>query len=88
MEKESQGQRLERFGERKFVGVGVVDVEVAFAPRCVSGFGRWVEPCLDQADMQGVYVIDMKNQASPPGLCPLSVQREIEVAVPHLETGE
>jgi hypothetical protein len=83
---------LERFGERKFVGVGVFYVEVAFAPRRIGRLGRWRETGLYQTGVESIDIVNVEDQAAPPDrrylLVSSAVQDEVQEPVTDPKAGE
>ena len=68
---------LKRPGEGQFVGVGVIYVEVSFAPWCVSGLGRRRNAGLEQPCVKGINVVYVEDQSPPPTFCCVSVQYQV-----------
>ena len=63
--------------EGQFVRVWVFYVEVALAPWRVGWFSGWGKTRLNQALVECVYIVYVKNQPAPPSCGSLWIQSEV-----------
>ncbi len=79
----------ERTRKAKFVAVRICDVEVTFAPFCVSGLCVGFKSFGDGVTVKRVHVGDVEDGTTPPR--PLAIDRlgsEVEIAGADTEAGE
>ena len=79
----------ERTRKAKFVAVRIGDVEVTFAPFCVSGLCVGFKSFGDGVTIKRVHVGDVEDGTTPPR--PLAIDglgREVEIAGADAEAGE
>src|SRR6516164_6305716 len=75
--------------ETKLMAIGVADVKVALSPFRVAGHGRGLAPGRQRTLVQCIDVVDIEDDAPPPGPAPFSgLGYQIEIAGPGPKAGK